>query len=236
MRLFQKGMTLLELSVVLLVLIALAGMVMPYVSGTGRMAMCQATDATLQAVKEAIMGGAAGPGFYGDTLGYYPKDTKSTTTDHNLLYLYSAPSGWGAYNPKTAVGWRGPYLMHGMTNEYAVDADSDADLTDELHSSFGDTTNILDVAVAVNDQVILDGWGRPIILQVPTANCTPYPSNPGKCARIVSAGAIPGRYIQSNGFTATLTDGDAATRDDDRVLFLQIPDPNPGGNIPCNEL
>ncbi|PKM09905.1 MAG: hypothetical protein CVV06_18465 [Gammaproteobacteria bacterium HGW-Gammaproteobacteria-10] len=60
----QKGFTLLELAVVLLVLVVLAGLAMPYIGGTGRMAMCRATDATLQTVKQAIMGGAVGSGSY----------------------------------------------------------------------------------------------------------------------------------------------------------------------------
>ena len=232
MRFIEKGMTLIELTVVLLVLIALAGVMIPYVSDTGRMAMCQATDATMLAVKEAIMGGGAGVGFYGDTLGSYPKYTKGGA-DYNLHYLFEIPTGGGfsSYNPKTAVGWRGPYLMTGMTNQYPFDADDDSILTDELHKSFGDTTNYVHSAIAINDQVILDGWGRPLILQVP-ATCS-ISSSPEKCARIVSAGPIPGRNIQSNGFTVTKNDDDADPRGDDRVVFLSIPDPKAGGNEPC---
>ena len=225
---FEKGMTLIELTVVLLVLVALAGVVVPYVSGTGRTAMCQATDATMQAVKEAIMGGRGGAGFYGDTLGFYPKDTKDTTANFNLKYLFTQPSGWGVYNPKTGLGWRGPYLMSATTNLYAVGTGAK-----ELNSSFGNST-FIDVAVANGDSVILDGWGRPLIIQIPTAGCSYSLTNPSQCARIVSAGSIPGREIQNNGFTVTLADGDASSRDDDRVLFLRNPDP--GKNIPCNEL
>ncbi len=238
MGLKEKGVTLIELTVVLLILIALAGLAVPYVSGTGSKAMCQATDATLQAVKEAVMGGGAGPGFYGDTLGYFPKATKSYTADYHLKYILTplTDSSWGkmlTYNPKTALGWRGPYLMTGMTNNYPVDADNDTtDLTDELHSSYGSATYV-DSAIVVGDEVVLDGWGRPVILQVPTAGCSTY-ADPVKCARLVSAGPVPGRNIQSNGFSATLTDGDGVNRDDDRVLFLSIPDPLAGGNVECN--
>lgn len=246
----QQGMTLLELSVVLLMLTALAGLAAPHVSGIGSTAMCQTTDATMQAVKQAIMGGGASVGFYGDTLGYYPKTTKSTTADYNLTYLFSAPtdSSWGSmvsYHAKTAVGWRGPYLQSGATHSFPVDgrsgddgsngtdgADDATDLTNELHTSFDDTAKVHG-AVAVNDQVILDGWGRPIILQVP-ATCS-YSNKPGGCARLVSAGPIPGRDIQSNGIDATISNVAADNRGDDRVLFLQIPDPKPAGNIPCDD-
>lgn len=236
----EKGMTLVELTVALLILIALAGLAVPYVSGIGQSSICKATDATLQAVKEAIMGGGAGPGFYGDTLGNFPKITKGTgTADYNLKFILTplVDSSWGhlvSYNPKTALGWRGPYLMTGITNPYEVDADDDTtDLKDELHSSYASSTYI-DSAIVQGDQVVLDGWGRPVILQIPTAGCTPYPSNPEKCTRVVSAGPIPGRSIQTNGFSAALSDGDAATRGDDRVLFLSIPDPKEGGNVDCS--
>ena len=50
----QRGFTLIELTVVLVILLALAGLAVPYVMGTGSTAMCQTTDATMQTVKEAI--------------------------------------------------------------------------------------------------------------------------------------------------------------------------------------
>ena len=250
----QQGMTLIEVSVVLLVLIALAGIATPYFGNTGRMALCQATDATLQTVKQAIMGGGAGAGFYTDMLGNYPKATKGTSTaDYNLIYLFKAPtdstwSGLTAYNINTAVGWRGPYLMSGATNNFPIDgrasddgslgtdgADDVVDLTNELHRSFGDSAYV-HAAIMQGDQVVLDGWGRPIILQIPTdSDCGTLSTRPGGCARLISAGPIPGRDIQGNGFSVRLDDGGGLTRDDDRVLFLQIPDPKPDGNTPCDQ-
>ncbi|MGR8935201.1 MAG: hypothetical protein ACU837_12540 [Gammaproteobacteria bacterium] len=85
----------------------------------------------------------------------------------------------------------------------------------------------------MDDQVVLNGWGRPIIIQVPydTAN-SKYLYD---YARLVSAGPIPGRDIQMNGFSVTKNDTDADPRDDDRVLFLKIPDPKASGNIPCDQ-
>lgn len=79
----QQGVTLLELSVVLLVLVALAGLAAPYVGSIGSTAMCQTTGATMHVVKEAIMGGGAGAGFYGDMLGRYPSP-QSTPTNYSL--------------------------------------------------------------------------------------------------------------------------------------------------------
>jgi type II secretory pathway pseudopilin PulG len=251
-------MTLVELTVVLLIMLALAGVVAPYVGGISRTAMCQTTDATMQAVKQAIMGGAAGSGYYADLLGTFPRDF-AVPTGYSLHYLFARDDGldndgdthlpstdgqinidpddeWRAYNAQTAVGWRGPYLQNGITNAAAVDADDDANLTDELPASFGADSGAdarVHVPVGIGDQVVLDGWGRPIVLQVP-ASC-PYSQNALGCARLVSAGPIPGRDIQLNGIDTQIGDVDASNRGDDRVLFLHIPDPRPGGNIPCDQ-
>ena len=61
----QTGVTLLELTVVLLVLVALAGVAIPYLGGTSSTALCNATDVTMQNVKKAIM-----ERYYLDTLGF----------------------------------------------------------------------------------------------------------------------------------------------------------------------
>ncbi|MGR8950826.1 MAG: type II secretion system protein [Gammaproteobacteria bacterium] len=247
----QRGMTLVELTVVLLIMLALAGVVAPYVGGIGRAAMCQTTDATMQAVKQAIMGGAAGAGYYADMLGNYPA-RPGASGDYDLHYLFAfydktdadcasdptaaACNRHARYNIETAVGWRGPYLQNGVTNAAPVDADDDAILTDELPASFGADSGAdarVHVPVGVGDQVVLDGWGRPIVLQVPTS--CPYSQNALGCARLVSAGPIPGRDIQLNGIDTQISDVGASNRGDDRVLFLQIPDPRPGGNTSCDQ-
>ncbi len=218
----QRGVTLIELSVVLLILVALAGLVVPYVGNTSSTASCQTTDATMQTVKQAIMGGAAGAGFYGDTLGRYPSP-QSTPTDYSLTYLFE-PGGWSAYNAKTGVGWRGPYLQSGGV----LSAESAANL-DTSFTAYSTTTPNgkahIDHHVITITQVF-DAWHRPIILQVP-ATCS-ISSNPLDCARLVSAGddAIINTPINDEG---------ANPRNDDRVLFLKISDPKPGGNIACDQ-
>ncbi|WP_341327418.1 hypothetical protein [Methylotuvimicrobium sp. KM2] len=216
----QRGLTLLELSVVLLVLIALAGLMVPYVVGTGQMAMCQATDATMHAVKEAIMGGSAGPGFYADTLGYYPKNSRnSDLTDINLTYLFK-PGEFESYNPKTAVGWRGPYLQTGGVAPASLDA------------SFTDTSEgkVHQVLTGGQEQV-LDAWGKPIVLQIPIdTNDSNKPNF--DYARLVSAGRNGSldTAIAYNG--SSVYHPDASDRNDDRVLYLRMPDPD--HNEPCD--
>lgn len=257
---FEKGITLLELTIVLLILVALAGVTIPYVAGTGQMAMCQATDASMQAIKRAIMGGPSGPGFYGDMLGYYPKKTKSLTADFNLHYLLSKPTdtSWGSmatYNPKTAVGWRGPYLQGGRMSPSNLDASFDKDNSLTPPKAF-DPTDAATFSLKVHDSVIattnhpqiMDAWNRPIILQVPcekatasASTCTPKPDY----ARLVSAG--PGSGINPGDASintlivytksaATPPPWSASDRGDDRVLYLKQPDPYPKGNTPCNQL
>lgn len=232
-------MTLLELTVVLLILITLAGLTMPYVGGTGRMAMCRATDATLLIIKEAIIGGASGPGFYGDTLGYYPKDTKDNDlTNINLTNLFAKPSGFNEYNPKTAVGWRGPYLQSGAVAPIGLDS--------SFSNVFDSGTNTSGtVHVAINDadaNQVLDAWHRPIILQIPLDSNNGYAPN-FDYARLVSAG--PGSGLEAGNATIDTKIAydssvnvlpEAGDRNDDRVLYLRMSDPYADGNIPCDQL
>jgi len=258
---FEKGITLLELTVVLLVLVALAGLTIPYVSSTGQMARCQATDATLQEIKRAIMGGPSGPGYYGDLLGYYPKKTKSTAADYNLHFLLSQPTdaSWGSmnkYNPKTAVGWRGPYLQGGRVPVPATNSSPHKDYNLSFIDALdpGDSATFsrkVHVKVARKDKndtawaetQIMDAWNRPIILQIP---CEKASASATSCtlkydyARLVSAG--PGTGINPGDAkidTKIVYDvplPDARDRKDDRVLYLKQPDPYPAGNTPCDQL
>ncbi len=251
-RIFEKGVTLLELTVVLLVLVALAGLVVPYVGGTGQMARCQATDATMIAVKEAVMGGASGSGFYGDLLGQYPAGTKQIPSgngsDFNLKYLFEKPSWAQAFNIKTAVGWRNPYLQNGRIAPTGLDSSFTPTnaFNKGTSSTFG---NKVHESISTGAQV-MDAWNRPIVLQVPcekaTASATTCTLN-FDYARLVSAG--PGSGIQpgdaaidtkiaydGSNTTEVLNVRDAGNRGDDRVLYLQRPDPYVAGNTPCNQL
>lgn len=163
----QCGMTLLELTVVLLILIALAGLAIPYVGGTSRKALCDATDVTMANVKRAIM-----DRYYLDTLGSFP--VSAGGADYSLTYLFIA-GGRADYDPDTQVGWRGPYLAT------AASLASEAALATNLTSAAGTYVHL---AFADNDAVVNDAWGRPIVLQVN-----------GAVARLVSAGPGNGLSI-----------------------------------------
>lgn len=234
----QSGMTLIELAVVLLILVALAGLVVPYMGGTGSKALCDATDLSMQNIKKAIMGGGSGAAFYLDTLGYFPKDQK-TGTNYNLTYLFES-GGWNAYDPETAVGWRGPYVMNGVrldsNTEYQA-ANLPASFKD-ASSPANPTTNHVHDNLADGQTVILDGWGRPIVIQVPTvSDCKTIlglTSNPkeGYCARLVSAGPGLGLGIDNADIETAIAKNLAG---DDRILYLNAPTPATDINPSCSQ-
>jgi prepilin-type N-terminal cleavage/methylation domain-containing protein len=211
----QSGMTLIELSVVLLILVALAGLAVPYVVGTGSKALCEATDLSMQNLKKIIM-----EHYYLDTLGKFPAMTYGGN-DYNLTALFTKPTNAPGFNPDTKTGWRGPYVQSGVT----LDANT-GNNADNLDASFKDSLG-LNPHVHSNpvdgQSVVLDGWGRPIILQVDTSS-TPYQ------ARLVSAG--PGNGIGlSEGRIDTLISSPSA-HGDDRMLNLQGPT---SANSPCDQ-
>ena len=212
-----RGMTLLELTVVLLILVALAGVVLPYTSGISQQAQCDATDASMVAIRNAIMGGGVVSGFYIDTLGNYP-NKENGNNEYKLHYLFDK-GNWRKYNPKTKFGWNGPYLMTGATVVDPTPLDT-GDIDDPYDPTFSNSTYTSDVNV--DDSIILDGWGRPIVLQV----LVPAdPDDPDK-TRLVSAGPGTGWGANEAAINTTIADVDADNRVDDRVLFLKTTDPS----------
>ena len=73
----MSGVTLIELTVVLFILVALAGVTIPMFTGTARYTECVATDATLANIRDASMGGG-GQGGYRSDMGVMPVDVLPT--------------------------------------------------------------------------------------------------------------------------------------------------------------
>ncbi|GAB6067509.1 hypothetical protein JCM13664_08270 [Methylothermus subterraneus] len=231
----HSGFTLLELTVVLLILVALAGVVLPFTQGTVGQAACQATDATLAAVKEAIMGSGAGPGYYSDMQNHYPAwQDGSGNLHYHLHFLFNTtthvsslgtvslyPKNLTGFHPNLALGWRGPYLQNGggklpdPSEMSALGFDDDTGANAKVHFKHSQQPD---------DFYIFDQFPtrRPIVLQVPNGSldCPGHSGgNDGEwCARLVSAG--PDGVLQTQ-----ISDADASGRGDDRVLFLRIPNP-----------
>lgn len=222
----ETGFTLIELSVVLIILIALAALAKPYLSGTSSSALCKATDVTMQNVKKAIM-----EGYYLDTLGKFPQDLDTTLAvntppDYNLHYLFSdknvaATRIHKAFDPESRTGWRtGGYLQNGIILTSGQNYSAQY-----LDNSFKDATlpatanDHVNANIIEGNSVVLDGWGRPIILQ-----------NSSSGFRLVSAGAGTGIGISDAAIDTKIS---GLRTGDDRVLYLDVPTPATEINPSC---
>lgn len=263
-RIYQAGMTLVEIMVVLFILVALAGVGMPYVGGAAGKALCEATDVTMANVKRAIM-----DGYYVDMLGKFPQNLKGLSMatgspKYNLHFLFSDKgldlvgadgienSGderfHKLYDPSSAIGWRnGGYLQSGVV----LQADMGGTFAKTTTDASGITTNDYTSPLKEDHVVVMDGWSRPIVLQVlkletgvPVDGCKkhwnvahPYDAY---CARLVSAGPRGGIGL-GNGYLDTrikddfdtIVDNEARRQEDDRILYLNSATPLEDVNPPC---
>ncbi|MEM9882011.1 MAG: prepilin-type N-terminal cleavage/methylation domain-containing protein [Planctomycetota bacterium] len=229
----RRGLTLVELVVVLTVLVALAGLIVPLFGGIGADAPEQATRATLSQVAETIVG----PGGYveamrfaaddsGDAVGYNtglpwpPPDavTAGVRTDHpQLAYLFEfdgdnadGSTTFPDYDAVNRIGWRAAWLDAGSATAYENNADG-------FEAAYGRD----------DDPAPRDGWGNPVVIQLPglfSATDPPDPPTEDELfnARLVSAG--PNEVIDTP--RIVITDADDADNDD-IVLYLNRTDPFP---------
>ena len=171
---------------------------MPYASGVSSRAACTTTDASMVAIRDAIMGTGLLQGYYEDVRAF-----PTTLGD-----LFNQPAGVKPFNPVTQRGWHGPYLMNGITltdddwQEYRNYEDSDPSRF-ELPAYINHPPTPTGTPVTT----VLDSWNRPIILQTPVGG--------KQYTRLVSAGI-------DKILTTTLTDNEALGRGDDRVIFLDL--------------
>jgi len=159
----RRGLTLLELLVVLTILAVAAGIVVPMVAnitsgesfhtpGGPKSAQRIATEATMTRVHDAIMGSGENPGYFGD-LGELPWPQDGSRQDHpQLRYLFVNPAtedNTGDFDPNTRRGWRGPYVL-GSTGRYAVEGPRG------FHDLYGEN----------GDPALIDAWGSPIVIML----------------------------------------------------------------------
>ena len=107
----RKALTLLELVVVLSVLAALAGMLLPLFTGTIQNAHDVSTVQSLVAVRDAVAD------YWRDTKHVALDGVLTTGSEANRLHidwLFANPVTGDAiadYAPSTGIGWRGPYIF-----------------------------------------------------------------------------------------------------------------------------
>ena len=231
----MRGMTLIELAVVLLILVALAGLTLTMLQSTPRYAECVATDTTLANIREAIMGGAGQAGYLSDMGGYPPFDNAVTTPNASSLnVLFNNPTNLSSpqtqtFNPVTQRGWRGPYLSGGMTcatifskvNGYGLPVDNK------------NVCNLSGSPVALHT-VALDSF--PVSATDSSGSvATVLPGSPIVLMRDnTSNGAAYGKYFLVSGgptLGIQVDPSNTAIRYDDRVLYLDTYDSV--GNQPC---
>lgn len=170
----RRALTLLELAVVCAILVALTGMVLYSLTpdriqfsgaGQNKTAPQIATEATMMGIREAVMGGPAGPGYWDDVghLGvFWPSPDlyflfKPFTSVPSPLIIGDLGNYQEVikYNPQTRLGWRGPY-MQPPTASYPTNALAiTKGFTSRYYYSSGGTP------------FFLDAWGNPIVLQFP---------------------------------------------------------------------
>ena len=200
----SSGFTLVELLAVLFILVAVGGIVVYVVSDVEASARVKATKASLSGIAAAILGSPGQPG-YADGNGDIP--------DH-IADLFLKPSGFPDYDKNLKKGWRGPYLR-GLTGQYVP---QDPNQSSDRYGMKG-------------DPAVLDGWGRPLVLQIPDPDQKgpPYTALQRRHARLVSPGPdgviqIPWNWKGPNGDEDL--DPPSSLWGDDVVLFLEsfVPD------------
>lgn len=187
--------------VTLVILAAAAALVVPLVDSASEDAAATATRATLSAMRDAVLGDGASPGFAAD-MGTDPGSSAD---------LLRRPSGAPSFDPSTAHGWRGPYVRCASVR-YVIDG------TTGFAAEYG----------ASDDPFPADAWGRPVVLQIPDADGVPAPTaDETRHARLVSAGADG--VLQTPRTPAGAAPGTAllparSACGDDLVLFLRVAD------------
>jgi len=204
----RRGLTLLELLVVLTILIALATIVVPTITTFGRKSQEVAPRENLLRLQDLLVNQ-----YYAD-MQELPRPNltvSSNRTDHpQLRYLFVNPDTESiAKTPNATLlstrRWQGPYIRHGGTR-YQVDTANGFTTTYGVGDN--DTTGVR------GDPAILDAWGRPIVIQEPNDG-NAGTTDDKTYTRLLSAG--PNGVIDT---PLTVTMANNTTRGDDVLIYL----------------
>lgn len=193
----RSGLTLLELVVVLMITVALAGVMVPLVTDSATEAREKAAEASLTALRDVVANYWIDSG----ALKRLPRPNLMVTPTRQdapqLVFLFANPDHYPdatfTFDPTYRVGWRGPYLRE-ATGIYTVGG--------TFTTRYGES----------GDAAVVDPWGNPIVIQ-----------NPGPIAvglqdvRLVSAGPNGVIDISPTTFSSALNDSNDG--DDVYVAF-----------------
>jgi prepilin-type N-terminal cleavage/methylation domain-containing protein len=219
----RQGLTLAEMVVVLVILVALAGIVVPLFSSSADNSRNEATLASMYRLRDVLIGSSNQPGYLQDMRGVLIPSAQSATGQSTgipdkLQDLFVQPTGAPNFDPNTKLGWRGPYL----TNTGAVFNLKALDPSFNPTPAYG----------TQSAPAILDAWGNPIVLQWPTTNDSV--DIRAQYVRLISAGP-PSKQTAAGpvaviGMPANILDPASipasARGKNNLVLFLRVPDPN----------
>ena len=202
----RRGLTLLELMVVLLILIATALILIPSFSnieivtptGASQSPVKIATQATLNTVREAI----AGEDGVIETLSHksnaLPRKINDLVQEDAPEHMSESAPELQEYDPVNNIGWHGPYIHPTGRN-------------------------------ATGEPTIVDGWGNELELQVDFDENGTVDQTESKYIRVVSAG--PNGEIETPADISNMKPGRNESSEltlsecgDDLVLFLRFPD------------
>ena len=190
----RRGLTLLEIVVVLVILVALAGLLLPMFGSLAFQSEANSTLENLRRLQELIInryvpdmkdayltGGSSPPS--GSSPAANPDGLprlSANASPPQLKYLYVDPNAGtssAGYNQGTGLGWNGPYVL---TGQGIYPGMSSSAATNGFASGGAFGTN--------NDPTPLDAWGNPIVI-VPVYNAPNGTSQGQLYYVLISAGS-----------------------------------------------
>lgn len=144
-----KGLTLIELMVVIVILAALGGLLVPLFNDVPDEAEMKATEASMRRVQEAIVGADGKAGYLAD-MRDLPRDSDVEPRHPRLKFLFVNPADLTTsrdFDPDSKRGWRGPYLLG--TRSIYDEEDYGPAFEDYLEDE---------------DEAVFDAWGNPMVI------------------------------------------------------------------------
>ena len=211
----RKALTLTELVVVLVILIAIAGLVIPRLGSTNDTAKQTVALSSATEIRNAVMQ------FWSDCKYAYPT---SPVADQRIQlgHLFEIPTtgSFANYDPDVRLGWNGPYLeSDGKT--YVTDTGAG------FTATYGSATQFAVRDPFINQDLDGDGTeesGSPFVIQEPTllaleAGSTTYSIGEPREVRVVSAGPNGILDIEETRFASELEATPSLKGDDIYVTF-----------------